>query len=82
MRIGLLAILVGILFLLKNTGYITSLQWDIVWPIILIYLGIAAIARNRCWHCGIWHDTGMFGKKKMHANVCDCDCENCKDCQH
>jgi hypothetical protein len=72
MRLGLLALLAGIVFLLKNLNLINPLQWSILWPIIIIYIGIAMVARDRCWHCGIWHDGGRDLKK--HAT---CDCDEC-----
>lgn len=65
MRIGLLAILVGVVFLLKNLGYVNSLQWGIVWPILVIYVGIAMVGVGGCWRCGSWH--GFMNKS------CDCD---------
>ncbi len=84
MRLGLLAILVGSLYLLKDLGLISGFQWDILWPIILIYIGIAMVSRHRCWHCGVWHDgtlggMSMMGKKK--AAVCTCECDGCVDCK-
>ncbi len=73
MRLGLLVMLVGAAFLLKNLGLISGLEWAIVWPIIVIYIGVAMIARSRCWHCGVWHD-GLHVKKGAHV----CDCDDCK----
>ncbi len=70
MRLGLLALLVGTIYLLKNLNLISPIQWDILWPIIIIYIGIAMIARDHCWHCGIWHDGGRDMKKH---DKCDCD---------
>lgn len=64
MRLGLLAILVGVLFLLKNVGLIMADQWSLLWPIILIYVGIAVTVRGRCWHCRVWHDGSHMGGKK------------------
>jgi len=78
MRLGLLTILVGVVFLLKNLGYITAVDWGIVWPIIFIYIGITMITRDRCWHCKVWHDNFHFGKKRRE---CD-DCEVCVDKNH
>jgi hypothetical protein len=70
MRSGLLVILIGILFLFKNLNLISNIQWSIVWPIILIYIGIAMVTRTMCWHCGVWHEGADMHKKK---GVCDCD---------
>jgi hypothetical protein len=76
MRLGLLAILVGIVYLLKNLDLITPIQWDILWPVIVIYIGITLVARDRCWHCGVWHDGIRDAKKRGHG---DCDCDECTD---
>ena len=72
MRLGLLVILTGIIYLLKSTGLIDPTQLSILVPIIIIYIGVAMVARGRCWHCGVWHDHGDMGKK-THL----CDCEDC-----
>ena len=74
MRAGLIVVLVGAVFLLKNLGLISGVEWSIIWPIIAIYIGIAMIARSRCWHCGVWHDGIHLNKKGS------CDCESCGDC--
>ena len=70
MRLGLLVILTGIISLLSNLGYINPFQLSILVPIILIYIGVAMVARGRCWHCGVWHDGVDMGKK---IHLCDCD---------
>ena len=36
---GLLVVL-GVYFLLQNLGLLNSLRWDLVWPVILIALGV------------------------------------------
>lgn len=41
MLFALFFILLGVLFLLKNLGIITSNIWGILWPLILILIG--------CW---------------------------------
>jgi hypothetical protein len=40
---GLILIIIGVLALLVNLKIIPSLNWDIVWPILLILLGIFAL---------------------------------------
>ncbi|HEX2647354.1 MAG TPA: DUF5668 domain-containing protein [Candidatus Dormibacteraeota bacterium] len=37
---GGVLVLVGLLFLLANTGVLANLNWDIVWPVLLIALGV------------------------------------------
>lgn len=71
MRSGLLVILLGIVYLLATLNYITPIQLSILLPIIIIYVGIAMVSRQRCWHCGIWHDNNDMHKKNA------CECEDC-----
>ncbi len=70
MRSGLLVILLGIIYLLSTLNYITPIQLSILLPIVVIYIGIAMVTRDRCWHCGIWHESNILHKK---AGVCDCE---------
>jgi len=48
MYIGFLLIVVGVLFLLKNLGIISGSFWEILWPIVVVFVGI----------------TMLFGRKK------------------
>jgi len=47
MFFGLLVLVIGVVFLLKNLGYISSSVWDIIWPTIIIIAGLAMIFRSR-----------------------------------
>jgi hypothetical protein len=47
LRSGLLLILIGAFFLLANLGLLEWLRWDLVWPALLILLGILLILRRR-----------------------------------
>ncbi len=53
MRTGLLVILVGVLFLFKNVGLINTISWGVLWPVIVMLIGIAMVTRRRCG-CGGW----------------------------
>lgn len=37
---GLILILLGVFFLLRNLGLLPWLDWDVIWPFILIIAGI------------------------------------------
>ena len=52
MAIGLLVIVVGVLFLLKNLGVITGNFWDVLWPLVIVVAGISM----------------LFGRKKQHRD--------------
>lgn len=47
MYLGLLVLLVGVLFLLQNLGYISGSVWDLVWPAIIIIAGLAMVFRSK-----------------------------------
>lgn len=44
---GLVLIIIGIAFLLKNLGVISSSAWGFIWPALLVALGLWFIARGR-----------------------------------
>ncbi len=37
---GGVLVLIGLLFLLGNTGVLSNLNWDVVWPVLVIALGV------------------------------------------
>ncbi len=47
MFIGILVLAVGVVFLLQNLGYISGSVWNIVWPAIIIVVGLSMIFRGR-----------------------------------
>jgi len=38
---------IGIVFLFKNLGIMPEIAWDIVWPVILIVLGLTMIFKKK-----------------------------------
>ncbi|MFA6416091.1 MAG: DUF5668 domain-containing protein [Candidatus Paceibacterota bacterium] len=75
MRFSIVVLLLGIIFLLRNLGFLMPIaNWDIVWPILLIALGLIMMFKKRgCRGCH-----GMGGACK-----CKCcqsqGCSSCKD---
>jgi len=47
---GSLLIIIGIFFLLKNLGIISAEFWGVLWPSVIIILGIKLIMGPRKWH--------------------------------
>jgi uncharacterized membrane protein HdeD (DUF308 family) len=47
MFVGLMALVVGIVFLLQNLGYISGNVWGIIWPALVIIFGLAMIMRPK-----------------------------------
>ena len=52
MYIGLLVIVLGVLFLLKNLGVIAGNFWNVLWPLVIVVAGISM----------------LFGRKKQHRD--------------
>jgi hypothetical protein len=47
---GTLIIVVGVFFLLRNLGIISAELWDILWPTVLIIIGVKLLLGPRRWH--------------------------------
>jgi uncharacterized membrane protein len=47
---GSVLIVIGLVALLKNLGYITTGVWEVVWPVLLIVLGVSFIKRRHNNH--------------------------------
>lgn len=50
MFLGLFVLLVGMIFLLKNLGYLATIDWGIIWPVLLIALGLSIMANRSYYH--------------------------------
>lgn len=46
MAFGIMLVIVGTVFLLQNLGYFSVEAWNILWPALLIGLGLAMIAKR------------------------------------
>lgn len=45
--LGIALIVLGAIFLLKNLGFLAAINWDIIWPLVLIVVGIAMVSKKR-----------------------------------
>ena len=58
---GFILIIIGATFLLKNMGLVSAEAWSIIWPAILIILGIWIVAKKKayfiCSECFGWKKT-------------------------
>ena len=45
--LGIILIVAGGYFLLDNLGYLNVLRWDIIWPLVLIAIGLLVLLRRR-----------------------------------
>ena len=57
MFFGLISIVIGIIFLLKNLGYISGAAWSIIWPAILIMIGLWILLKRK--------DQGFFWEERF-----------------
>jgi phage shock protein C len=46
MAFGYLLILVGVIFFLSNAGIFRGIQWQIVWPLVVIALGVLLLVQR------------------------------------
>ena len=44
---GAALIIVGAIFLLKNLGIIEGVAWDIVWPIVVVVVGVMMVFKRK-----------------------------------
>lgn len=47
MFLGLLVLVIGIVFLLQNLGYIGGNVWGIIWPVIIIVVGLSMVMKPK-----------------------------------
>ena len=40
MWFGITLIVVGVVFLLDNVGFLSHEAWDIIWPVVIIVIGV------------------------------------------
>jgi len=64
MILGLILIIIGVVFLLQNLGYVSEGAWSIIWPAILIVIGLGSILKRRN-HGFFWEEKFGWGKSKI-----------------
>lgn len=74
MFMGLIVLLIGLIFLLKNLGIITTGFWTIFWPVIVILIGINMLLGRRWWHwwgwpCGPWRFWDEEKHREFHGKM-------------
>jgi hypothetical protein len=47
MLFAIVLILIGFIFLMKNLGLITGPTWDVIWPILLMALGLSMLLKPK-----------------------------------
>lgn len=64
MIIGLILIIIGVVFLLQNLGYISEGAWSIIWPAILIVIGMGTLLKRKDQGF-FWEEKFGWGKKEI-----------------
>lgn len=70
MFFGIFLVVVGLVFLGQNLGFISAGVWDILWPVLIVALGVSLLGKRSCRWCWGW------GKK----DSCCCGDGECADC--
>ena len=47
---GVVLVVLGVLLLAANAGVLRFIDWNLLWPLIFIGLGVALLARQSDWH--------------------------------
>ena len=64
MIIGLILLIIGIVFLLQNLGYISEGAWSIIWPAVLMVIGLGTILKRKD-RGFFWEERFGWGKKEI-----------------
>ncbi|MFA6593953.1 MAG: DUF5668 domain-containing protein [Candidatus Buchananbacteria bacterium] len=40
-------IIIGAIFLLKNLGLLAGINWDVIWPIVIIIVGVIWLFKKK-----------------------------------
>jgi len=67
MFLGLILIVIGLVFLLKNLGYISEPAWSIIWPVILVVIGLGILLK-RGDEGFYWKEWFGWKKKELPSN--------------
>ncbi|MFA5012952.1 MAG: DUF5668 domain-containing protein [Candidatus Paceibacterota bacterium] len=52
MFIGIAIVIIGVVILMQNLGIITYNAWQIIWPALIILLGLSLIFKSSCCRSG------------------------------
>jgi hypothetical protein len=63
---GVLILIIGLFFLLKNLGLITGHLWSILWPLLIIAIGLKLLFRKKHNYWEHWGDKCCNFGEEMH----------------
>jgi len=67
MIFGLILVAIGIIFLLQNLNIITGRAWEIIWPVVVILIGIGFGVRHVKGKGCCGEDRKKMFKQKMRG---------------
>ena len=67
MFFGLLIVIVGVVFLMQNLGWLSASAWQVIWPILIIIFGISIMSGERKGH-GWRHRFGDKTSDEANSN--------------
>ncbi|MGB2580638.1 MAG: DUF5668 domain-containing protein [Minisyncoccia bacterium] len=73
---GIALVWFGVVALLKNIGVIRIVDWSIIWPVLLIILGLSLKHFKHSMACAIGGKCDTCGTGASHK----CEGENCGTC--
>jgi len=47
MFIGIILLIIGVAFFLKNAGVIDAVTWSIIWPLLVVFVGLFMVFRKK-----------------------------------
>ena len=68
MFLGIILIVIGLAYLAENLGFLPVGVWQIVWPLLIVVIGIGFIGKKSWGHC-------CFGHKHCSCKEGECHCE-------
>ncbi len=64
MKFGIIVVFLGIILLLQNTGVLEPGIWRIIWPLVIIMIGLFFVFRPREWKSGKYFCPWLHGQKR------------------
>ncbi|MFZ2303448.1 MAG: DUF5668 domain-containing protein [Minisyncoccia bacterium] len=74
---GIVLVWVGVVAFLKGLGIIRIVDWSIIWPVLLIVIGLSLKYVNHSMVCAIGGKCNSCGKGDSHK----CEGANCGMCK-
>ncbi|MBL7156031.1 MAG: hypothetical protein ISS87_00305 [Candidatus Pacebacteria bacterium] len=50
MFFGIILLAIGAVLLLQNLGFISGNMWNILWPCLIIAMGLSVLLKKKKWH--------------------------------